>query len=283
MIAQNAPLSIGKVVLTVHDLPGVSRFYEEVVGLHLITSLPDARQLGVGNAVLLELRADAQARRRSPREAGLFHTAFLLPTRGDLARWTANAAEKRLSIQGASDHLVSEALYLADPEGNGVEIYADRPSSRWKMKNGLLDMPSDPLDIAGLLTMAGDKSWQGFPEGSVVGHVHLQVGTIAPAEAFYGGVLGFDVTCRYPGGTFYGAGGYHHHVATNIWNSRGADVRSYPSTGLADVEILAADAAVFEAVKARVEKAGTSAVAQAGSLSLRDPWATSITLATKKA
>jgi catechol 2,3-dioxygenase len=281
MIASDAPLSIGQVSLTVRDLDAVSRYYEHALGLQLVTSGPASRQLGTGGTVLLDLLHDPQARRSSPREAGLFHTAFLVPTRGDLARWVRHAAEARLQIQGASDHLVSEAIYLADPEGNGIEIYADRPRSGWKMRNGQVEMASDPLDIDDLLKQAGTHHWHGFPAGGIIGHVHLQVGAIAPAEAFYTGVLGMDLTCRYPGGSFFSSGGYHHHLAANIWNSRGAEVRGFPSTGLADVQLVAADDAVLEAVGANMARTGAETQLSQKGLSLRDPWGTSISIVRK--
>jgi len=205
---------------------------------------------------LLELRADPAARRASPREAGLFHTAFLLPSRADLGAWLQNAVNSNTRLAGAADHLVSEAIYLTDPEGNGIEIYRDRPRADWTVMNGQVEMSTDPLDSAGVLASAA-KPWAGFPEGSVVGHVHLQTGALAPAEAFYSGELGFPVTCRFPGAVFYGDGGYHHHLATNTWNSRGAAPRTYPATGLANIEIIAPG-----------KPAQT----------LRDPWGTSLTV-----
>jgi catechol 2,3-dioxygenase len=142
-------------------------------------------------------------------------------------------------------------------------------------------MPSDPLDIDSVVASAGDGRWKGFPEGSVVGHVHLQVGAIPPAEAFYNGILGLAVTCRYPGGTFYAADGYHHHLATNIWNSRGAGERAYPSTGLANVEILAS-AEFIDPIRSRPIKP-EPAYATPQDLSLRDPWRTKITMVTQAA
>ena len=271
--AATTPLAMGRVALTVHDLDRVGDFYQRAVGLHRLRADPDRLLLGVEGSVLLELRRDPAARRRSPREAGLFHTAFLLPERADLGAWGRHAAATRVPVVGASDHGVSEAIYLSDPEGNGVEIYADRPPAQWHWQGGMVEMPSDGLDIADLLDRTGSRIWQGFPAGSSVGHVHLQVGAIAPAEAFYSGVLGFGITCRYPGGTFYAADGYHHHLATNVWNSRGASLRQLPSTGLADVEIRA-DATVLEAIAGRAGIAGTAPAR----LSLGDPWGTSITL-----
>lgn len=271
--ATKLPLAMGRVALTVHDLDRVGDFYQRAVGLHRLQADADRLLLGAGSDVLLELRRDPAARRRSPREAGLFHTAFLLPERADLGAWARHAAATRVPVVGASDHGVSEAIYLTDPEGNGVEIYADRPPAQWHWDGGMVEMPSDGLDVADLLDRTGSRTWQGFPAGSTVGHVHLQVGAIAPAEAFYSGILGFDITCRYPGGTFYAADGYHHHLATNIWNSRSAPLRQLPSTGLADVEIRA-DVAVLAAIAGRAGVADPAPTR----LSLADPWGTLITL-----
>lgn len=268
---------IGKVTLTVNDLDRVSGFYQEAVGLHLLRSDATTAELGVEGKTLLELRRDPAARRRSPREAGLFHTAFLLPSRADLGRWVKHAMKTRPPVVGASDHAVSEALYLSDPEGNGVEIYADRPVLSWQWKDGLVHMPSDPLDLDALVAASGSGDWKGFPEGSTVGHVHLQVGAIPTAEVFYGNILGFAVTSRYPGGTFYAAEGYHHHFATNIWNSRGAGARSYPSTGLANIEIVA-NADFLASASAKSAEARIATADQPQGLTLSDPWGTEISI-----
>lgn len=266
-------VSLGRVVLTVKNLDAVQSFYEKAVGLHVLRRDGESAELGAGRDVLLELRRDASARFRSPREAGLFHTAFLLPSRGDLGRWVRHAAATRAPVVGASDHAVSEAIYLSDPEGNGVEIYVDRPASTWRRNGHEVEMTTEQLDIDDLVAQAGTRAWAGFPEGSTVGHVHLQVGAIPTAEAFYAGVLGFDLTCRYPGGSFYASDGYHHHLATNVWNSRGAGPRELPSTGLAEFEIRA-DAARIEAIRQRAARAGDAGER----LVLRDPWGTAVAL-----
>lgn len=257
-------LSMGRVVLTVNDLDRLSDFYQRAVGLHLLERADGVATLGAGGQVLLELREDRSARRRSPREAGLFHTAFLLPSRSDLARWTRHAVENRLRLDGASDHAVSEALYLTDPEGNGIEIYADRPRERWLHEDGMIVMTTEPLDLDDLIGAAGDRGWTGFPDGAVVGHVHLQVGELAKAESFYAGVLGLEVTCRYPGAVFYAADGYHHHLATNVWNSRGAAERVFPATGLAELEI-------------RLDPERAARIDRSSPV-LADPWGTPIAL-----
>ncbi len=269
MSTASAPLEIGRVALTVNDLPAVRDFYRTALGLDVLSEGGGVSLIGAGDGAILELREDRSARRRSAREAGLFHTAFLLPSRAALGRWLHHAAESRLPIQGASDHLVSEALYFADPEGNSIEVYADKPREVWPMEGGQIQMATEPMDVTAVAA-AADGPWQGAPEGTAIGHVHLQVGNLAEAEEFYHGMLGFDVVTHYPGAAFLGSGGYHHHLGANIWNSRGAGQRGYPCTGLADVEILA-DAQAMEAVLAR----------NGGQRHLNDPWGTSVTMAPK--
>ncbi len=246
-----APLRIGTVRLRVRDLDAVSRFYQTVLGLSPIAS--DARHvtLGTGTTPLLELAGDATLAPHDPHQAGLFHTAFLMPSRADLARWLAHAAAAAVPLQGASDHIVSEALYLADPEGNGIEVYADRPVSRWHGPRGEIRMSTDPLDAQDLLQSAEGTAWAGFPEGGSIGHVHLQVGDTAGADRFYRDVLGLDIAARYPGASFYGSGGYHHQLAGNVWNSRRAGPRAEDMAGLDAVAIVVRDPATLAAISGR--------------------------------
>ena len=237
MATSDAPIRIGRVALTVNDLATVGDFYQRVVGLRRLSQDGGTMVLGAGDRPLLELREDRAARHR-PAEAGLFHTAFLLPGRIDLADWLGMAAARGLALDGASDHRVSEAVYLRDPEGNGIEIYADRPRSAWAWRDGEVLMDTTRLDVPDLLAQA--RSWQGAPEDTVVGHVHLQVGDLAAAGDFMTGALGLDRTLQYPGASFFSWGGYHHHLAGNIWNSRAAGPRSPDATGLAEI-VLTAD------------------------------------------
>ncbi len=270
MSTASAPVEIGRVTLTVRDLPAMTAFYQTALGLHLLSGDAASAQLGAGDRVLLELRGDPAARRSSPREAGLFHTAFLMPSRAALARWLIHAADSHVSLQGASDHHVSEAIYLADPEGNGIEVYADRPRRNWTGPDGALKVTTEALDLNDLARTA-DGPWSGAPEGTVVGHVHLQVGAVPQAEAFYRDILGLAVMTHYPGAAFYGSGGYHHHIATNVWNSRGAGPRALPATGLTGLEFRA-DPAEYDAITARTGGPATA-----------DPWGTPITLTRKAA
>jgi catechol 2,3-dioxygenase len=270
MSTASAPIEISRVVLTVHDLQGVANFYRRTLGLTDLSGSAGRLCLGADGRTLVELIFDPAARRFDPREAGLFHTAFLMPSRPALARWLIHVAETGVQLQGASDHLVSEAIYLADPEGNGIEVYVDRPRDRWHNPDGSIKMATERLDL-NALARAADGPWTGAPEGLVVGHVHLQVGAVPEAEAFYSGTLGLPVMARYPGAAFYGSGGYHHHIATNVWNSRGAGPRNMPSTGLTEL-VLAVDATEQAAIHARD-----------GADQMQDPWGTRVSLEPKPA
>lgn len=258
-------LRIGRVALTVRDLDRVSRFYQDDIGLSLIEADAQGHRLGAGGAVLLDLRHDPGARLADRRQAGLFHTAFLLPGRAALADWLIHAADRRTPLEGASDHLVSEAIYLSDPEGNGIEIYRDRPSEEWTIRpDGATAMATLPLDLDGLAAARSGRPFAGIASGTIVGHVHLQVGDLDAAEAFWAGQVGMDLMTRYPGASFFGADGYHHHIGTNVWNSRGAGPRPQGTTGLAEVELLATPEAL-----ARI--ADLTGADDGQALALRDP------------
>ena len=263
MATSDAPLQIGRVVLTVNDLGKVGDFYQDVIGLQRLSGDAEEMALGVDGAPLVELRRDTAARIR-PNEAGLFHTAFLLPDRRALGSWLRLIAERQIPLDGASDHLVSEAIYLRDPEGNGIEIYADRPRESWVRNGAEVEMDTVALDLQNLLA-AGNGPWRGAPEGSVVGHVHLQVGDVAKAEEFYMNSLGMDRSAHVFGASFFASGGYHHHLAGNIWRSRGAGMRSAGATGLTEL-VMTADPGVLSALTAQ---------------EFVDPWGTRISVEAK--
>lgn len=233
------PHSIDHLALTVRDLPGMAAFYETALGLVPQGGDNATRRLGVGGHSLIELRLDRAARPRDPHQAGLFHTAFLLPQRADLGRWLCHAADAGLRLTGASDHGVSEALYLDDPEGNGIEIYADRPEAQWQRDRGRVQMVTYRLDQHAL-SAAATGNWQGAPDSTRIGHVHLQVGDLDRAGAFFRDDLGLTRTFDAPGGVWYGWDGYHHHLAANVWNSRGAGSRDPHLTGLAAIMLTGA-------------------------------------------
>lgn len=264
-----APVRVGKVALQVRDLEATERFYRDVLGLDAVESGAGLRRLGLGGRALLELHHAPGAAPAARAQAGLFHTAFLVPERADLAAWLVHAAGLGVRLDGASDHLVSEAVYLSDPEGNGIEIYRDRPSEAWPAGENGIAMATDRLDLRALAGEARPGARPGLAEGSIVGHVHLQVGALEAAERFYAGTLGLDIACRYPGASFFGSGGYHHHLAGNVWNSRGAGPRAGTAAGLAHVE-LEAEPAAFAALAERAPAAAE------GHLAFRDPWNTEI-------
>jgi catechol 2,3-dioxygenase len=238
--AAMTPVSVARVGLKARNAEALANYYREVVGLTELSRSNGTISLGVGERALLEIEADPSARPDDPRGAGLFHTAFLLPTRADLGRWVKHAIEKRIPIDGASDHLVSEALYLTDPEGNGIEIYADRVKEKWVRDGNGIAMATVKLDIPDLVgeVPANDTGWRGAPENTVIGHVHLRVGDPAVAEQWWHSQFGFDTMAKYgTDAVFLASGGYHHHIGANSWRSRGAGPRDNDRTGLAWVEM----------------------------------------------
>lgn len=273
-----APLRISRVRLLVRDLARVSGFYQSLFGLQVLSESAQQVTLGAQGTALLELRGDPALSANDPQQAGLFHTAFLLPTRTDLARWLAHAIALDIRLQGASNHLVSEALYLSDPEGNGIEVYADRPVAEWHDGSGKIRMATEPLDLQNLLASAGGTEWDGFPEGGCIGHVHLQVGNTAEADRFYRDIIGLDIAATYPGASFYGSGGYHHQLAGNIWNARGAGVRPAGMAGLEALQIKLREPEALAQITTRAKTAGLQVREDADALTLHDPWGTAITL-----
>lgn len=209
----------GMVRLQVSDLARSLGFYEGLLGLHVIRRDEAGAQLGAAGSEwpLLELRAGAKAQPSRRGRLGLYHFAVLLPDRPSLGSLLAHLLEKGVH-PGAADHLVSEALYLQDPDDLGVELYRDRPRSDWKTRGREIIMATDALDGAGLIEAAAGTAWTGMPTGTRIGHVHLHVGDIATARSFYHDALGLDVVVSgYPGALFMSAGGYHHHLGVNTW------------------------------------------------------------------
>lgn len=250
--AASAPISVSQVGLRARDTDKLVEFYRNVVGLRELSRDGETTTLGAGGRPLLVIEGDSTLRQENPRSAGLFHTAFLLPSRADLGRWIDHAIEKQIPIDGASDHLVSEALYLTDPEGNGIEIYADRPAKEWKWNGSQIEMATHRMDIPGVRgsVPAGSPGWNGFPDNAVVGHVHLRVGDPQLAEEWWNRELGFDTVAHYGrDAVFLSTGGYHHHIGANAWQSRGAGPREPGTTGLAWIELHASEATPAKEVK----------------------------------
>ena len=210
---------VGAVRLQVSDLQRSVEYYRGVLGMDVLEGDSGRASLGVGDAALVHLvenRGVAPVPQRG--RFGLYHFAILLPGRAVLARFAAHAAGRRVRM-GMADHAVSEALYLTDPDGLGIEVYADRPRASWNYRGDELVMTTDPLDIGDLIGAGKGGDWAGVPRGTTIGHVHLHVGDLPRAEAFYHRALGFDKKVwSYPGALFFSAGGYHHHLGTNTWS-----------------------------------------------------------------
>ena len=278
------------VSLTVSDLGRSRAFYEDVLGLS--ASELDSRSVALstpGGAPLITLHGDGAAPPRDPRAPGLFHVAVLLPTRDALADSLLRLVTARWPLSGASDHLVSEALYLGDPDGNGIELYRDRPADQWpRTSAGNPQMDTLRLDLEDLVRERGRDSAPdpSAPPGTRIGHVHLQVSDIARASEFYVEMLGFEPTVGFPSALFVSAGGYHHHVGANTWNSAGASPPAPGSVGLRSFEVIVGDSDELEDVSGRL-RGGGAILEPAGSLSsthggnatlVRDPFGSALVL-----
>lgn len=266
---------VGAVRLQVSDLGRSIAYYEAVLGLRLRDHASGVASLGAGHdgppLVWLHERAGA---RPAPRRGafGLFHFAMLLPDRASLGRFAAHLG--RIGAHaGTADHLVSEALYLSDPDGLGIEVYCDRPRATWQVHGRELAMTTEPLDVQSLIDAGGAVPWSEAPVGTTIGHVHLHVGDLGRADAFYHAALGFDkVVWSYPGALFFSAGGYHHHLGTNTWapGPSAADDQAR----LLEWEIVVPGAADAAAAAASLRAAGYDVAETAAGVTAADPWGT---------
>jgi catechol 2,3-dioxygenase len=265
---------LGQVCLNVAALEPMLRFYTQVIGLDLLSQDAGRASLGAGGRELLRLVLKPGARRHA-RRAGLYHFCLLVPQRAELGRLLQRLLAHGVELQGLVDHRMAEAIYLADPEGNGLELNWDKPRAVWEGRlEALISLGNLPLDTDGLLAEAeaagpGDGR---LPQGASLGHVHLHVADLPASRAFYHGVLGFDITGEYPGqAVFSSAGGYHHHVAFNIWHGRGAPEPPPDASGLRWFSVQLPDAASLAGLAERVRRAGVPVEATAEGLLLRDP------------
>lgn len=283
-----AAAGLREVHLQVGDIERSLAFYQDTLGLRVRQRDGTKAVLAAHDAdaplVALHERAGAKPVPRRGR-LGLYHFAILLPDRAALGRFVRHLGEIGAPA-GAADHLVSEALYLQDPDNLGIEVYADRPRETWTRSGRELMMATDPLDVAGLVRAAGDTAWTGMPAGTVIGHVHLHVGSIEQSAAFYSEALGFDrMVWHYPGALFLGAGGYHHHLGTNIWAGSNAQPAAADEAQLLEWTIVLPDARSVDAAAASVERAGfvverTVDAASGEGVVTRDPWGTQLRLRT---
>jgi len=267
-----ADTSIGTVALTVSDLDAVEVFYREAIGLRAGERTERGALLGAApGQPLVELVSAPGAAPRPPATTGLFHLALLVPDRAALGGALRRLAAHGARLSGASDHLVSEALYLADPEGNGIEIYRDRPREEWQREGDGIRMATLPLDLDGVLA-ASEETPEAMEPQTVIGHVHLNVADLEASERFYVDTLGFDVTSRgYPGALFVSAGGYHHHLGLNTWNGAGAPPPPAGARGLESFEIHVPADGEAAAIAERLRASGTRVDEQDGALLTTDP------------
>ncbi|GGG09596.1 VOC family protein [Paenibacillus abyssi] len=279
-------IELGEVKLKVSNLERSIKFYQEVVGLKMLNQEAKTAELTAdGKNALLVLEEIPGAVVVPPRSAsGLYHFAILLPTRKDLGLSLRNLIESGIHI-GQADHLVSEALYISDPDHNGIEIYRDRPRETWtRDEKGNYNMATDPIDWEGLLEEAKGEAWTGLPAGTTMGHVHVHVSDLQKSKQFYCDVLGFDITANYMsrmGALFISAGGYHHHLGLNIWAGNGAPMPPVNGTGLAYYTIVVPDQEELDNVVGQLRNAGISAEEEAGAWFVKDPSGIQLKLTTK--
>lgn len=271
---------IGTVGLSVADLDRSIRFYTDVIGLRLQGRDNGSADLGANGTPLLRL-SEKPGARRTTRTTGLYHFALLVPSRPDLARALARIAETRTPVQGFADHLVSEAIYLSDPDGHGIELYRDRPRETWRGADGQIAMATDPLDLDNLLAEldgapAGDA--YALPPGTTIGHIHLHVNHLETARRFYADTLGFDPVTAMPSALFASAGGYHHHLGLNTWAGVGAPPAPESSARLEWYTIDLPDETAREAVLARLDAAGLAVSDHPAGVRVDDPAGTPVVL-----
>ncbi|RZT21664.1 VOC family protein [Fictibacillus sp. BK138] len=265
---------IGNVTLKIRDLEKLIKYYTETIGLKILTRSDSAAQLTAdGIQPLLTLEGNSSLEQRPVRSAGLYHLALLVPTRKDLANVLQHFIQSDTRLVGASNHKFSEAIYLQDPENNGIEIYRDVDRKDWvRDEKGKLPAVSEPLDVHGLLGETDNSQWKGLPEKTVMGHVHLNVTNIPEAEEFYMNVLGFEEQTRMAHhALFISAGGYHHHIALNIWNGPNAIPSPIDATGLLHYEIVVPSAEVFESLKNSLEQHNIAFIAESNQIFVKDP------------
>jgi catechol 2,3-dioxygenase len=276
-----ASTTLGPVHLTVSDLERWLAFYRDAIGLELIDRAEGTASVGVDGRELV-VAVEEPGAGPGAGYTGLYHVALLLPQRSDLARWLAHAARDRVPLTGLSDHFVSEALYLNDPDGHGIEIYWDRPRESWEGQVQAR-MTTLPLDVGDLMAEIGDPAddrFDGLPAGTGVGHVHLKVASIPETEAFYRDVLGFALMASLGAqATFLAAGGYHHHIGANVWESRGAPPPPAGSAALRHATVVLPDEAERNRILARVRDGGGEVGEDRGGPMVTDPSGNRLVLA----
>jgi catechol 2,3-dioxygenase len=267
---------LGLVRLQIADLPRSLDYYQQTLGFQLLDHGAESATLGTSDGTpLVQLAARAGAR-AAPAQGrlGLYHFAILLPSRAALGSFIRHLTERGARF-GASDHLVSEALYLRDPDGLGIEVYADRPRSAWRKEAGQIAMDTAPLDLDSVVRASAGERWTGMPNGTQVGHVHLHVGDLATASSFYHAALGLDRTVwSYPGALFLAAGGYHHHLGLNTWAGPGAANPGEDDARLLEWTIVLPSVSQVQETAARLERTPHPVERDSHGIRATDPWGT---------
>ncbi|WP_077620323.1 VOC family protein [Bacillus sinesaloumensis] len=270
---QRPPYTFVELVeLKVTDLQRSLSFYENIIGFKVLEQQEKKVLLTAdGKTPLVSIEQPDNITPKEPRKTGLYHFALLLPTRADLGKVLFHLVQNNVPI-GASDHAVSEALYLDDPDGNGIEIYADRPDTEWEWSNGEVKMVTEPLDGQGVLAAANGEKWNGLPKETVMGHIHMHVSDLVKTEEYYTKGLGFDVVTRYGGmALFISTGGYHHHIGLNTWNGVGSPAPSENSAGIKQFTLVFPTEAAIQSTVENLKKIGANIEEEDGVLFTKDP------------
>ncbi|MEH7073123.1 VOC family protein [Neobacillus drentensis] len=261
---------VGEVNIKVKNLDYSLTFYQDIMGFQVLEKSEHKAVLTTdGKNPLLTIEQLKDVMPKTERSTGLYHFAILLPSRADLSVFLRHMVQSGYPL-GAADHYVSEALYLNDPDGNGIEVYRDRPSSDWNWKNGLVEMATEELDGNGILAES-DEEWSGLPAGTLMGHIHLHVNNLQKAEEFYTKGLGFEVVSYYPQAAFLSTGKYHHHIAINTWQGEGAAIPPENSLGLKWYSLVFPDETVRERAVNQLKQLGARITEEADFFVTEDP------------
>ncbi|WP_066073867.1 VOC family protein [Neobacillus soli] len=267
---QKPNIYVGEVNIKVKDLANAVTFYQNVIGFQVLEkSDRKAVLMTDGKTPLVTLEEPVDVIPKADRTSGLYHFALLLPTRADLSVFLRHMVQTGYPL-GAADHYVSEALYITDPDGNGIEVYRDRPAAEWTWKNDLVEMATEQLDAQGILAES-DAEWNGLPAGTVMGHIHLHVADLKNAEEFYTKGLGLNIVSYYPQAAFLSTGGYHHHIAINTWQGVGAPTPPQNSVGLHWYTLVFPDEETRENVMKQLELLGAPIMAETDYYVTKDP------------
>jgi catechol 2,3-dioxygenase len=267
---QEPNIYVGEVTIKVKSLDYSLTFYQNILGFQVLEKSDRKVVLTAdGKNPLLTLEQPENAVAKTGRTSGLYHFAILLPSRADLAVFLRHMIQTGYPL-GAADHYVSEALYLNDPDGNGIEVYRDRPSSEWRWNNGLVEMATEELDGNGIIAES-DSEWTGLPAGTLMGHIHLHVANLKKAEEFYTKGLGFEIVSYYPQAAFLSTGGYHHHIAINTWQGEGAAIPPKNSVGLNWYSLVFPDEAAREKTIKRLKQLGAQVTEESDFFVTEDP------------